>query len=88
MHYYGDVEDGNILQQTQVFNPWWLWPAQLFCCNFGTTHAIHHFVPGDPFYIRQMTTSTAHEAMRENGVRFNDLGSFSRANRRFEPATT
>jgi len=43
MHYYGDVERGNIMQQTQVLNAWWLFPFQLFCCNFGATHAIHHF---------------------------------------------
>lgn len=23
MHYYGDVELGNVIQQTQVLNPWW-----------------------------------------------------------------
>lgn len=81
MHYYGDVEDGNILQQTQVLNPWWLAPFQLFCFNFGGTHAIHHFVVKEPFYIRQWTAPTAHKVMREMGVRFNDLGSFRRANR-------
>ena len=44
MHYYGDVEPGNVIQQTQVLNPWWLWPLQAFCFNFGSSHAIHHFV--------------------------------------------
>lgn len=81
MHYYGDVEDGNVLQQTQVLNPWWLWPFQAFCCNFGSTHAIHHFVVKEPFYVRQWTAGTAHRVMRELGVRFNDIGSFGRANR-------
>lgn len=81
MHYYGDVEDGNILQQTQVLNPWWLMPFQLFCFNFGATHAIHHFVVKEPFYIRQWTAPTAHRVMREMGVRFNDTGTFRRANR-------
>lgn len=81
MHYYGDVEDGNILQQTQVLNPWWLMPFQLFCFNFGSTHAIHHFVVKEPFYIRQWTSPQAHRVMREMGVRFNDLGTFRRANR-------
>lgn len=81
MHYYGDVEDGNILQQTQVLNPWWLWPFQLFCFNFGSTHAIHHFVVNEPFYIRQWTAPAAHRVMREMGVRFNDFGTFRRANR-------
>lgn len=87
MHYFGDVEAGNILQQTQVLNAWWTFPLQLFCCNFGSTHAIHHFVVQEPFYIRQLSATRAHEAMRNNGVRFNDLGTFRRANRyRFEPS--
>ena len=81
MHYYGDVEDGNVVEQTQVLNRWWLVPIQLFCANFGSTHGIHHFVPNDPFYVRQLTAKTAHPAMRNNGVRFNDLGTFRRANR-------
>jgi hypothetical protein len=81
MHYYGDVEPDNVIQQTQVLNPWWLWPAQLFCCNFGSTHAIHHFVVKEPFYVRQMTAPAAHRVMRAMGVRFNDTGTFRRANR-------
>ncbi len=78
MHYYGGVN--TVLQQTQVLNAWFLWPFQLFCFNFGSTHGIHHFVVGEPFYIRQMTAPVAHRVMRENGVRFNDLGTFRRAN--------
>ncbi len=81
MHYYGDVEDENIMQQCQVLNPWWLLPMQLFCFNFGSTHAIHHFVVAQPFYIRQLVAKDAHKVMREMGVRFNDFGSFRRANR-------
>ena len=81
MHYFGDIEDGNVMQQTQVFNPWWLAPFQLFCFNFGSTHAIHHFVVKEPFYVRQATAGTAHKVMREMGVRFNDFGTFRRANR-------
>jgi hypothetical protein len=81
MHYYGDVQDRNIMQQTQVWNRWWLLPFHLFCFNFGSTHAIHHFVVGEPFYIRQWTARRAHEVMREAGVRFNDFGTFRRANR-------
>ncbi len=79
MHYYGDVD--SLLKQTQVLNRWYLWPMQLFCCNFGSTHGIHHFVVGEPFYIRQLTARAAHRVMREQGVRFNDLGTFGRANR-------
>ena len=81
MHYYGDIEAGNVIQQTQVLNPWWLWPLQAFCFNFGSTHGIHHFAVKEPFYIRQMTTPVAHKVMREMGVRFNDYGTFARANR-------
>jgi len=81
MHYYGDVEPGNVLQQCQVLNPWWLWPLQAFCFNFGSSHGIHHFVVKEPFYIRQMTVAVAHKVMREMGVRFNDFGTFGRANR-------
>ena len=81
MHYYGDVEPGNVIQQTQVLNPWWMWPLQAFCCNFGSTHGIHHFVVKEPFYIRQLTAPVAHQVMREMGVRFNDFGTFARANR-------
>jgi hypothetical protein len=81
MHYYGDVEEGNIIQQTQVLNTWWTIPFHIFCFNFGATHAIHHFVVNEPFYIRQLTAAKAHEVMRKNGVRFNDVGTFLRANR-------
>ena len=81
MHYFGDVEEGNLLQQTQVLNAWWTLPFQLFCCNFGSTHSIHHFVVNEPFYIRQLSAAAAHRAMRAHGVRFNDMGTFARANR-------
>ncbi|MEN9457270.1 MAG: hypothetical protein RL210_2789 [Pseudomonadota bacterium] len=81
LHYYGDVQERNVMQQCQVLTAWWLAPLQLFCCNFGATHAIHHFVVRDPFYIRQLTAKQAHVAMRAMGVRFNDFGTFRRANR-------
>ncbi|MDB6144201.1 MAG: fatty acid desaturase [Pseudomonas sp.] len=81
MHYYGDIEMGNVMQQCQVLNPWWLWPMQAFCFNFGSSHGIHHFVVKEPFYVRQMTVPVAHKVMAEMGVRFNDFGTFGRANR-------
>ncbi|OWY19863.1 fatty acid desaturase [Sphingobacteriales bacterium UPWRP_1] len=81
MHYYGDVERGNIMQQTQVLNAWWLLPLQLFCFNFGSTHTIHHFVVQETFYVRQFTAPQAHKILQNYGVRFNDLGTFTRANR-------
>jgi fatty acid desaturase len=81
MHYFGDIEPGNVLQQCQVLNTWWLLPFHLFCFNFGSTHGIHHFVVRETFYVRQMTAKQAHQVMRSMGVRFNDLGTFQRANR-------
>lgn len=81
MHYFGDVQKNNLIQQTQVLNAWWLFPFNLFCFNFGSTHAIHHFVVKEPFWIRQLTARKAHRVMREHGVRFNDFGTFLRANR-------
>ena len=81
MHSYGDIDPRDVIKQTQVLNPWWMVPFQLFCCNFGSTHAIHHFVVKEPFYIRQMTAKTAHKVMKEVGVRFNDIGTFKRVNR-------
>lgn len=79
MHYAGDVPGA--LHETQVVNAWWLFPMNLFCANFGSTHAIHHFVVGQPFYIRQLVRRAAHQAMRAEGVRFNDGASVLRGNR-------
>lgn len=79
MHYYGNVD--SVLKQTQVLTHPLFWPFQLFCFNFGSTHGIHHFVVGEPFYIRQLTASAAHKVMREQGVPFNDLSTFLRRNR-------
>jgi fatty acid desaturase len=81
MHYYGDVEKGNIVQQCQVWTTPWAIPLHLFCFNFAGTHAIHHFVVRDPFYIRQWIAPGLYPLLRENGVRFNDFGTFRRANR-------
>ncbi|MFT3925764.1 MAG: fatty acid desaturase [Myxococcales bacterium] len=81
MHYYGDIEPRNTIQQTQVWNAAWLLPLQLFCFNFGSTHGIHHFVVQEPFYLRQLVVSESHALMRKYGVRFNDFGTFRRNNR-------
>lgn len=83
MHYYGGVS--NQIQQTQILKPWFFVPLHLFCFNFGSTHAIHHFVVGQPFYIRQMVAKVAHKVMKEQGVRFNDLSTFASANK-YQPA--
>ncbi|MEY4509715.1 MAG: hypothetical protein RLZZ450_1837 [Pseudomonadota bacterium] len=81
IHYYGDVAEGDMLRQVQVIDRWYFLPLQLFCCNFGSTHAIHHFWVSEPFYVRLLTAPAARRVLRENGVRFNDLATFSRANR-------
>lgn len=81
LHYYGDVEAHNILQQTQVWTSPWLWPLHAFCFNFGGTHAIHHFLVRDPFYLRQALARDCQRVLREGGVRFDDYGTFRRANR-------
>ncbi|MBX7242549.1 MAG: fatty acid desaturase [Bacteroidia bacterium] len=81
IHYYGDVEKGNIFQQTQILNTWWAIPFHLFCFNFGVTHAIHHFFVQETFYIRQLTAAKAVAVLVKYGVRTNDTGTFSRANR-------
>ncbi len=78
MHYYGGVN--HLLQQTQVINHWMFVPFQLFCFNFGKTHSIHHFVPNQPFYLRQLVSKKVHEIMKKHGVPFNDLQSILRAN--------
>lgn len=87
MHYYGDVEKGNIVQQCQVWTTPWAIPLHLFCFNFAGTHAMHHFVVRDPFYVRQWLAPGLYPLLRENGVRFNDFGTFKRANRMGETAT-
>ncbi|MFE9574744.1 fatty acid desaturase [Nocardia sp. NPDC006044] len=81
MHYFGDVEPHNVLQQTQVWTAKWLWPVHALCFNFGGTHAIHHFLVRDPFYIRQAIGAECRVILRAHGVRFNDFGTFRRANR-------
>ncbi|CAH9066443.1 hypothetical protein PSECIP111951_03576 [Pseudoalteromonas holothuriae] len=78
MHYYGGVN--NVLQQTQVLNHWLLFPFQLFCFNFGVTHTIHHFVPNQPFYIRQLIAKRILPVLKQNNVRFNDFESLKNAN--------
>jgi len=88
MHFYGDIEPGNVIQQTQFLMPWWLLPFQAFCFNFGGTHAIHHFVVGQPFYLRQIIAGKVRPLMRSLGVRYNDTNAFARANRWSTPNQT
>lgn len=49
----------------------------------GATHIVHHYVPGQPFYIRQMCYTRVKEFMIEKGVRLNDFAIVARANRYF-----
>ena len=79
LHYYGGVD--SVLKQTQVFKGLFIWPFNLFTFNFAGTHAIHHFVVNQPFYLRQMLSGTAHKVMRENSVRFNDFSTVTQGNR-------
>lgn len=79
LHYYGDVD--SMIKQCQIMNHWMLLPFQAFCFNFGGTHALHHFVVNQPFYLRQLVARQVYPALKENGVRFNDFGSLLRANR-------
>jgi fatty acid desaturase len=79
VHYFEDVE--SVHQETQVLSPWFFWPLQLLCFNFGTTHSLHHYVVEQPFYLRQLAAPRVLPAMRRHGVRFNDVGTFFRANR-------
>ncbi|MEV6392486.1 fatty acid desaturase [Nocardia xishanensis] len=81
MHYYGDIQAHNVLQQTQVWTAKWLKPFHALCFNFGETHAIHHFLVRDPFYVRELIKNDCQKVLRDNGVRFNDFGTFRRANR-------
>ncbi|MEU6561654.1 fatty acid desaturase [Nocardia nova] len=88
MHYFGDVQAHNVLQQTQVWTAKWLKPFHALCFNFGETHAIHHFLVRDPFYIREAIKHDCQDVLREHEVRFNDFGTFRRANRfALTPAT-
>jgi fatty acid desaturase len=77
-HYTG--EKLGLLRQTQSQGAWFLWPLQPFCFNFGKTHCIHHFVVHQPFFLRQLVSGAAYKVMREQGVHFNDYGTFSRRN--------
>ena len=64
-----------------MINSRWFIPFQLFCFDFYRTHTIHHFVPNQPFYIRQLISQKILPiVMAQHGERFNDLRSIKRAN--------
>jgi len=82
IHYYkGGRRAHSIVDQCQVVDSPLFWPLQLFCFNFGATHALHHFLPSQTFYVRQAVSARVRPALVAAGVRFNDLGTLARANR-------
>jgi hypothetical protein len=58
----------------------------LWYCNAGATHIVHHYVPGQPFYIRELVYRRVKDVMIAQGVRYNDLGIVRRGNRYFDCA--
>jgi fatty acid desaturase len=83
-HYYGDIKANDLVEQTQVITSPLFWPVQLFCFNFSGTHAIHHFVVDQPFYLRQAVALGITDDLSKAGLRRNDLGIFRRNNRRYD----
>lgn len=45
---------------------------------------MHHYVPGQPFYIRELVYRRVKQFMIDKGVRYNDFGIVSRGNRYFD----
>jgi fatty acid desaturase len=76
LHYFGDLTPGSVIQQTQILDHWAFLPFQIFCCFFGSEHAIHHIVVNQPFWVRHLVREQAWKVMKENGVRHNDFGAF------------
>lgn len=83
-HYYGDIPGKNVFYQNQVIDHWSVWPLQLFSFNFGATHVLHHYVPNQPFYLRQMLAPKATEELLAHGVRRNDFSIIFRSNRYYQ----
>lgn len=85
-HYFDDIPADDLFFQNQILDHWALRPMQALCWNFGGTHIVHHFVPGQPFYLRMAVAPAARAEMLRQGIRRNDLGIVRRANRWSEPA--
>lgn len=84
-HYYGDIPAKSVFYQNQILDHWALLPLQFGCFNFGATHIVHHYVPNQPFYLRQMVYSSGvREFMIRQGVRHNDLSIGARSNRFYD----
>jgi len=83
-HYYADIPENSPLYQNQILDHWALIPLQLFCFNFGQTHILHHFVPAQPFYLRQMCVGKVLKVLENHGTRRNDMDIIRRRNRYYE----
>ena len=83
IHYVGERLAPS--RQVQIWRRWFLWPIQLFCFNFGATHAIHHFVVNQPFYVRQAIARRVTPVLQACGVARDDLGTLARSNRPMTP---
>lgn len=80
-HYYGDIAEKDVTVQNQILRHWALLPLQIFACDFGATHIIHHYYVQQPFYVRHFVRREAWRALEEVGTRVNDFGIVARANR-------
>jgi Fatty acid desaturase len=78
MHYYEDF--GGKLHECMVINAWPFVIFNMFSCNFGNTHIVHHFLEKQTFYLRELCRPDAMVAFRKHGIRFNDLGVVFRNN--------
>jgi hypothetical protein len=58
-------------------------PSLISCSLIGATHIVHHYIPGQPFYIREMVYRRVKNYMVEQGVRINDFGTLLRSNHYF-----
>lgn len=58
--------------QCQILRHWSLLPLQAFCCDFGATHVIHHFVVGQAFFVRHLVRRAAWAALEAHGTRVNE----------------
>jgi len=80
-HYYGDIPKNDVFFQNQVLDSYWVLPFNIFCWEFSGTHVIHHYVPSQPFYLRQLIAPQVKNYMEAQGMRRNDWGIYLRANR-------
>lgn len=78
VHYSAGVK--GVFDQVQILTHPLFELLQIFCCWFGKTHAIHHIFVPQPFYIRHAIRWDCYKILKDAGVRFNDLGTFSRSN--------